>query len=139
MLVGLAVRVRAAGYVVAGVHAAAVHARQVILALVVRRALALAGRDPGATGTVRIADHAFRALAHMVTLGVDAVSAVAAGIVRAFVHVDAAVLRVALEAGLAHAARRIARRAPRVNAARETVARICNDNGIIGLLAVAAA
>lgn len=127
MLVRLAVRVRAAGYVVAGIDATAVNARQVILAVVVRRALALAGRDPRAADTVRVADHTLGAFAHVVTLRVDAVGAVAAGVVRALVHVDAAVLRVALEAGLAHAARRVARRASRIDAAREAIAGICND------------
>lgn len=124
MFIGLTVRVRAAGYTVTGVDAAAVHARQIILAIVVRRALALAGRDSRATNAIRIADHTLRTLAHVIALRVDAVRAVAAGIVRALVHVDATVLRIALEAGLAHASRRIVRRALRVDAARETVARI---------------
>lgn len=121
MLVRLAVRVRAAGYVLAGIYAAALHARQVILAIVVRRALALAGRNSRAANTVRIADHTSRAFACVSALRIDAIRAVTAGIVRAFVHVDAAVLRVTLEAGLAHAPRWIARGALRVDAAWEAI------------------
>jgi len=60
----------------------------------------------------------------VIALRVDAVRTVAAGIIRAFVHINATVLRVTLEASLAHAPRRIARGAPRVNAAWETVAGI---------------
>lgn len=125
MLIGLAVRVGTAGHVVAGIDATSVNARQVIFAIVVRRALALAGRDSCAAGAVRIANHALGALAHVISLRVDAVRAVTAGVIRTFVHVDAAVLRVALETGLAHASRWIARRASRVDTARETVAGIC--------------
>lgn len=125
MLVGFAVRVRTARDVVARVDATSLNARQIILAVVVRRAFALAGRDSRATGAVGIADHALRTLAHVIAFRVDAVRAVTARIVRAFVHVDATVLRIAFETGLAHASRRIARRAFRVNAARETIARIC--------------
>lgn len=124
VLVGLAIRVRTAGYIVARINAAALDARQIILAIVVDGTLALAGRNSRTAGAVRIADHTSGTLAHVISLGVNAIRAVAARIVRALVHVDAAVLRIALEASLAHASRRIARRAFRVNAAWETVARI---------------
>lgn len=130
MLVGFAIRVRTAGYIFARIDATSVNAGQVILAVVVGRALALAGRDSHAAGAVRIADRALRALAYVISFRVDAVGAVAARVVRAFVHVDATVLRVTLEAGLAHASRRIARRAPRVYAAWETVAGICNNGDL---------
>lgn len=123
MFVRLAVSVRPAGYVVARVHASAVHACEQIVAVVVRAALVL-GHGSGAPAPVRVAHRAPRTFADVVAFRVDAISAVAAGVVRALVHVHATVLGIPLVAGLAHASRWIARRALGVYAAWKPVARI---------------
>lgn len=125
MLIRLAVGIRTARYVIAWIDTASLNARQVILAVVVRRALAFTGRDSRAASTVWISDHSFRTLAHVAALRVDAVCTMTARIIRAFVHVNATVLRIPLKASLAHASRRIARCAPRVNTAWEAIAGIC--------------
>lgn len=123
VFVRLAVSVRPAGYVVARVHASAVHACEQIVAVVVRAALVL-GHGSGAPAPVRVAHRAPRAFADVVAFRVDAVGAVPAGVVRALVHVHATVLGIPLVAGLAHASRWIARRALGVYAAWKPVARI---------------
>lgn len=124
MLIGLAIRVWTARYIVARINAASLDACQIIFAIVVRGTLAFAGRNSRTASTVRITNHTFRTLAHVISLRVDAIRAMTARIIRALVYVDATVLRIALEASLAHASRRIARRAFRINAAWETIARI---------------
>lgn len=123
MFVRLAVSVRPARYVVARVHASAVHAGEQVVAVVVRGALVL-GHGSGTTAPVRIAHRPPRTFADVVAFRVDAVGAVPARIVRALVHVHATVLGIPLVTGLAHAPRGIARRALGVYTAWKPVARI---------------
>lgn len=127
MLVRLAIRVRSAGYVIARVHATASDAGEDVIAVVVGGALVLSHGNSGATSPVRIADCSLRTLADVVALGVDAVGTVPAGVVRALVHVHAAVLGVSFVASLAHAPWWIAWRALRVDAAREPIAGVCGS------------
>lgn len=124
MLVGLAVGIRPAGYVVARIHASAVHTGEDVIAVVVGGTLVLRYDDAGTAAAIRITHCSLWTLANMVALGVDAVGAVSARIIRALVHVDAAVLRVTFVTSLAHAPWWIARCALRVDTAWESVARI---------------
>jgi hypothetical protein len=127
VFVRFAVGVGTAGHVVAWIDAAALHAGQVILALVVRRALLLGHGGTRAANAVRVAGHAPGTFADVAALGVEAVGPAAARVVAALVHVDAAVLWVALVAGLAHALGRVGRRALCVYSAGEAVAWICGQ------------
>lgn len=123
MFVRLAISVRPARYVVARVHASAVHACEQIVAVVVRAALVL-GHGSGAAAPVRVAHRTPRAFADVVALRVDAIGAVPARIIRALVHVHASVLGIPLVTSLAHAPRWIAGRALGVYTAWKPVARI---------------
>lgn len=131
VFIRLAIRVWTARYIVAGINTASLDARQIIFAIVVGGTFTFAGRNSRTANTVRITDHTFGTLAHVISLCVDAIRTVSARIIRAFVHIDATVLRVTFEASLAHASRRIARRTFCIYAARESIARICNDTGEI--------
>lgn len=124
MLVGLTVRVRPARYIVARVCASSADAGKDVVAVVVRRALALRHRDACAPSAIWISDCSLRTLADMIALRVDAVGSVPARVVRALVDIHATVLGVSFVASLAHAPRRIAGSALRVDATWETVARI---------------
>lgn len=130
MFVRLAVGVRSARYVVARIHTSPADAGEDVVAIVVRGALVLRDRDPGATGSVRVAHGSLRTLADVVALRVDAVGAVSARVVRALVHVHAAVLGVSFVACLAHAPWRIAGCTLRVYTAWEPVARILAEVSI---------
>lgn len=124
MFVRLAVGVGSAGHVVTRIDAAALDAGQVVLAVVVGRALLLRLGTPGAAHAVRIAGHAARTFAHMTALGVEAVGTPAAGIAGAFVYIDAAVLWIALVTRQTHTARWVRWCAFGVQATWESVARI---------------
>lgn len=124
VLVGLAVGVRSAGHIVAWIDATALDTGEVVIAVVVGRALLLGhgSTSADAARAVWIARAAARALAHVATLGVEAVGASAARIVHALVNVGTAVLRVAFVARLAHALGRVGRCALCVHSAWEAVA-----------------
>lgn len=124
MFIRLAIRVWPARYIVARINTTSLDACQIIFAIVVRRTLAFAGRNSRAANTVRITDHTFGTLAHVISLRVDAIRPMTARIIRALVHVDAAMLRITFETSLAHASWRIARSAFRINTTWKTVARI---------------
>lgn len=126
VFVGFAVRVRTTWYVVTGVHASAANACEDVIAVVIGGALVLRNSDSGATSAVRIADGTSGAFADVIALGVDAVGVVAAGVVRALVHIHATVLGISFVTSLAHAPGRVARCAFCVDATWEPVARICN-------------
>lgn len=121
MLVRFAIGIWPARYVVARVHAPSVHTSENIITVVVGRALVLCDSDSRTTSTVRITHCSLWTLADVVTLGVDAVCTVSAGIVRAFVHIDASMLRISLVASLAHAPWWIAWGTLRVDTTRETI------------------
>jgi len=127
MLIWLAICVWTTRYIVARINAASLDARQIIFAIVVGGTFAFAGRNSRTASTVRITNHAFGTLAYMISLCIDAIRAMTARIIHAFVHVDATVLRVTFKASLAHASWRVARRTFRINAAWETIARIYNN------------
>lgn len=124
VFVGFAVRVRTTWYVVTGVHASAANACEDVIAVVIGGALVLRNSDSGATSAVRIADGTSGAFADVIALGVDAVGVVAAGVVRALVHIHATVLGISFVTSLAHAPGRVARCAFCVDATWEPVARI---------------
>lgn len=104
------------------------YASEVIIALVVVRALVSRFDRSGTSRDVGIPSHSTRTLADVATTIVYAVSTVSAWIVSALVHVHATVLRISLVASLTHALRWIARRAFGVYTAGESVAGICKEN-----------
>lgn len=105
VFVRLAVGIGSTGHIVTRIDTASLDAGQVILAVIVGRALLLSLGPSGATRAVRIAGHATRALTYVTAFGVEAVGTPTAGVVRAFVYIDAAVLWIALVTRQTHTSR----------------------------------
>lgn len=105
VFVRFAIGIGSAGHIVAWIDAASLDAGQVVLAVVVGRAFLLGLGTSGAASAVRIAGHTPRAFAYVTTFGVEAVGTPTAGVVRAFVYVDAAVLWIALVTRQTHTSR----------------------------------
>lgn len=123
MVLRFAVGVRSANQTPARADTGPFDASEGVSAIAVQSAFRLhATSIQNAPALVRIPGHSLGTHALVPSLLVQAVRTVSARSVQAFVDVDASLERIALEAGLAHALGRVARRALGVDSAREPLA-----------------